>query len=105
MMKNNNLIESDNCSSYYDYLKQKYHSERTIHNYLSFVNSSLVLRYLKEIAYKDSIYKVEDFDILLKLYLAIKDDKDNIRLHRVYSSAVSRYIKFMFPNIKLRQLY
>ena len=104
-MKNNNLSKNDNYSSYCDYLKQKFASERTILNYLSFVESSLVLRYLKKIANKDSIYKVEDFDILLKLYLAIKDDKDNIRLHRIYSSAVSKYIKFMFPNIKLRQLY
>lgn len=105
IMRQNYIIDDDNCRLYSKFLTEKFESERTIRNYLTFVNSSIVMRYLSEIAHTDSIYKVEDFDTFLKLYLAIKEDKDNIRLHRVYSSAVSKYIKFKFPDKKIRKSY
>ena len=46
----------------------------------------------------DNIYQIEKFEDSIKLYLEVKEDKDNIRLHRVYSAAVSKYIKYRFPN-------
>lgn len=104
-MRRNYIIENDACKQYLEFLKEKFQSDRTIRNYLMFVNSSLVLRHIKRIAKTDSIYNIDDFSVLLKLYLAIKEDKDNIRLHRVYSSAVSKYVKFRFPDKKLRKLY
>ena len=104
-MRRNYIIENDVCKKYLEFLKEKFQSDRTIRNYLIFVNSSLVLRYIKEIANTDSIYKIDDFNVLLRLYLAIKEDKDNIRLHRVYSSAVSKFVKFRFPDKKMRKLY
>lgn len=55
-----------------------------VNNYLNEVNPSLV-----------TVYDTDDIELLGYVYRMIRDDVDNIRLHRIYSGAVNRYIEFL----------
>lgn len=104
-MRKNPFIENENYIGFQSYLRANFSSERSIRNYLCFVNSSVVSRVVGNLFNINSIYQIDDFENLLKIYLGVKEDEDNIRLHRVYSAAISKYIRFRFPNKKLRESY
>lgn len=104
-MRKKSFIENENYIGFQNYLRANFSSERSIRNYLCFVNSSVVSRVVGNLFNFNSLYQIDDFEDLLKIYLGVKEDKDNIRLHRVYSAAISKYIKYRFPDKKLRELY
>lgn len=52
-------------------------------------------QYVLENTNTDDIFKITEMDELLDIYDAVKIDDNNIRLHNVYSGAVSAYIKYL----------
>lgn len=62
-MRKSSIIQNENCFGFQDYLQAKFSSERTIRNYLTFVNSSVVCRHLIKV---DSIYQIEKFEDIIK---------------------------------------
>lgn len=51
--------------------------------------------YTEEIAGTQDIFQITDKEELFNVYDAVKLDDDNLRLHNVYSGAVSAYIKYI----------
>ena len=70
-------------------------SEKFIRTYTIYLKSSVVRKYTQGIAKTQDIFQIADKEDLLDVYDAVKLDDDNIRLHNVYSGAVSAYIKFL----------
>lgn len=78
------------------YLKKRGVTERGINNILSFAASHRVSAYLKDVLPQVStVYDTADVSILSTVYRKIREDADNIRLHRIYSGAVNRYIEYL----------
>lgn len=78
------------------YLKGRGVTERGIKNILSFAANYRVSAYLKDVLPQAStVYDTADVKALSSVYGKIRDDEDNIRLHRIYSGAVNRYIEFL----------
>lgn len=70
-------------------------SERFVRTYSIYLKSAVVKKYAQQIARTQDIFCIVDKDKLAEVYDAVKTDDDNIRLHNVYSGAVSAYIKFL----------
>lgn len=78
------------------FLQNRGVTERGITNILSFAGNRRVSNYLTEIEPSIStVYDTNDVDLLAYVYRMVRDDDDNIRLHRIYSGAVNRYIEFL----------
>jgi hypothetical protein len=81
------------------HLRSKGVTERGISNILSFAANKRVNKYLVEEAPTlQNIYDTDDVSLLTYVYQMVKDDEDNIRLHRIYSGAVNRYIEYLSGN-------
>ncbi len=71
-------------------------TERGINNIISFAANRRVNVYLSEVdSSLSSIYDTTNVELLSRVYRMIRDDEDNIRLHRIYSGAVNRYIEYV----------
>ena len=71
-------------------------TERGINNIISFAANRRVNVYLNEIEPGlSSVYDTTNVELLSDVYKMVRDDEDNIRLHRIYSGAVNRYIEFL----------
>ena len=78
------------------FLENRGVTERGLNNILSFAGNRRVNSYLNEVEPSlVTVYDTEDIDLLGYVYKMIRDDEDNIRLHRIYSGAVNRYIEFL----------
>ena len=78
------------------FLEARGMTQRGINNILSFAANHRVNVYLNQIEPGlSSIYETKNVELLSIVYKKIRDDKDNIRLHRIYSGAVNRYIEFI----------
>ena len=78
------------------HMQSKGVTERGITNILSFAANRRVNKYLiEEAPTLQNIYDTDDICLLTHVYQMVKDDKDNIRLHRIYSGAVNRYIEYL----------
>lgn len=78
------------------FLQNRGVTERGITNILSFAGNRRVSNYLTEIEPSIStVYDTNDVDLLAYVYRMVRDDDDNIRLHRIYSGAVNRYIEYL----------
>ena len=81
------------------YLRSKGVTERGINNILSFAANRRVNKYLVEgDSALQNIYETDDVSLLTYVYQMVKGDEDNIRLHRIYSGAVNRYIEYLSGN-------
>ena len=81
-------------AGFIEFLKPNY-SEYSIYRTLGYVQSVLVTNIVKEVAGKDCIYDVKDLEQLERIYKRIRNEDQNARLHKVYSAAVHRYIRFV----------
>ena len=78
------------------HLRSKGVTERGISNILSFAANNRVNKYLiEEAPTLQNVYDTDDVSLLTYVYQMVKDDEDNIRLHRIYSGAVNRYIEYL----------
>jgi len=80
-------------AGFIDFLKPNY-SEYSIYRTLGYVQSVLVTNIVKEIAGVDCIYDVKDLEHLDKIVKRVRKEDQNTRLHKVYSAAVHRYIRY-----------
>ena len=65
---------------------------------MTYLTSRLVRSSAKNISGCDSIYKVDSLTQLNEIYQIVKADKNNVRLHNIYSGVVSAYIKYITGN-------
>ena len=78
------------------FLENRGVTERGINNILSFAGNRRVNCYLNEVEPSlVNVYDTDDIDLLGYVYKMVRNDEDNIRLHRIYSGAVNRYIEFL----------
>lgn len=96
-----NLLQIDPIekrNGFKGFLLKRNPSESFATKYMTYLTSSLVRRSTKNISGYDSIYKVEKLIQLNKIYQTVKADRNNIRLHNIYSGVVSAYIKYITGN-------
>ena len=77
------------------YLLNRNPSEKFVRTYGIYLRSNIVRKYVQNKSEVDNIFDVTDMDVLLDIYDAVKLDDNNIRLHNVYSGAISAYIKYL----------
>ena len=88
--------ENPRVAGFVKFLQKRGVTERGISNILSFAGNRRVSIYLKEVEPSlSTVYDTSDVELLGYVYRMIKDDEDNIRLHRIYSGAVNRYIEYL----------
>lgn len=75
-----------------DFLLKRNPSESFADKYVTYLNGKLVRSKIKLITGKDDIYSVDSVQQLNKIYLEVKTDSANVRLHNIYSGVVSAYI-------------
>ena len=70
-------------------------SERTLSNY----KNALKSRFIKEILLKDykaeSLFEIDDLELLWKIYSKINLHPNNVNKHRLYSAPIMKYIRFL----------
>lgn len=81
-----------------DFLLKRNPSETFALKYMTYLTSSLVRSKTKNVTGYDNIYKIENLSLLNKIYQLVKADKNNVRLHNIYSGVVSAYIKYITGN-------
>lgn len=85
-------------NSFRNFLLKRNPSESFADKYMTYLTSPLVRNCAKKISGCDSIYKVDSLNQLNEIYQLVKADKNNIRLHNIYSGVVSAFIKFITGN-------
>ena len=96
-----NLLQLEHLekrNGFRDFLLKRNPSESFAAKYMTYLTCSLVRSYTKNISGCDSIYEVENLTQLNEIYQRVKADKNNIRLHNIYSGVVSAYIKYITGN-------
>ena len=76
------------------YLKERY-SEYSIYRTIGYIQSPLVSNVVKQLTGKELIYDVMDVDSILKIYRTVHKSEQDIRLHKVYSASVNRYLRYI----------
>ena len=82
-------------SRFRNFLLQRNPSVKFADKYLLYLDSSLVKKYLKDLAGTENIYSIKSIELLQAIYEVLKNDDNNKRLHNVYSGVVSAFIKFL----------
>ena len=85
----------EKIASFREFLLKRNPSEKFAIKYSTYLSSSLITSQTKHIAGVDRILDVINLGDLNKIYLSVKANSSNIRLHNVYSGVVSAYIKFL----------
>ena len=85
---------ADMQAGFLDYLK-KHYSEYSVYRTIGYVQSQLVCNAVKEHTGKDLIYEVKDEKSILIIYRTVHNSEQDIRLHKVYSAAVNRYLRYL----------
>ena len=94
-MKTINRTPVEKQNGFSQFLLDRNPSAKFIRTYGIYLRSNVVRQYTQSIAHTSDIFKIEDMDQLLDIYDEVKLDENNIRLHNVYSGAVSAYIKYL----------
>lgn len=81
-------------AKFIDYLNSKY-SEYSVYRTIGYVQSEFVRTILKDNTGEDCIYDVTDVATLKHISSLIRNNEKDIKLHKVYSSALNRYIIFL----------
>ena len=68
---------------------------------IRYLDSVLVVKYVKKVAGKDSVYYIRDVEVVKQIYLSVQKDVDNINAHQRYSAALLHYCKFLALKIKV----
>ena len=90
-----NKTPKEKENGFSQFLLNRNPSAKFIRTYGIYLRGNVVRHYTKSIAHIPDIFMIEDMDLLYDVYDAVKLDENNIRLHNVYSGAVSAYIKYL----------
>jgi len=82
---------------------EKYATENRQRFDLRFLTSPLILKYVKKLSDKDSIFEIRDEDLVRQIYQCVLTDVDNVNAHQNYSAAVLHYRKFLSLKITVRK--
>lgn len=85
---------ADKQSGFVKYLEKRY-TAYSVYRTIGYVQSSLVSEYVKSVSGENIIYDVKDLERLRSIAAKIRNSEKDIKLHKVYSSAVNRYINFL----------
>lgn len=89
-------VHSEKMVAFRDYLLKRNPNAEFADRYITYLQSSLVRATIQQVCGNASVIEdVEDIDNLQKIYLVLKEHRDNKRLHNIYSGVVSAYIKFL----------
>ena len=94
-MKNIDKSPKEKENGFGKFLLERNPSQKFVRTYGIYLRSQVVRRYVLENSHTDDIFQVTDMNELLDIYDALRIDDNNIRLHNVYSGAVSAYIKYL----------
>lgn len=78
-----------------EFLLRRNPSEKFADKYIAYLNSSLVRNTTRHFTGNENIFAVSNILTLQYIYITVKKDKANIRLHNIYSGVISAYIKFL----------
>lgn len=78
-----------------EFLIKRNPSKKFADKYATYLTSNVIKNNAMSLYGTESILDIDDVVKLNKVYLAVKSDAANIRLHNVYSVALSAYIKFL----------
>lgn len=85
---------ADKQESFIAYLKTKY-SDYSVYRTIGYLQSPLVCIAVKQHTRCEWIFEVKDAASISKIYNTVHKSEQNIRLHKVYSAAVNRYIRYL----------
>lgn len=85
---------ADLQAGFIEYLK-KHYSEYSIYRTIGYVQSQLVCNAVREHTDKKLIYEVKDVKSVILIYRSVHNSDQDIRLHKVYSAAVNRYLRYL----------
>lgn len=84
-------MEKNNQQLFFDWLDG---SERTVLNYKNAINSTYLKTVLKTMFDTSNLFDLSDLVQLWQMYSFVKQDDNNVRNHRIYSSAIMKYMRF-----------
>ena len=70
---------------------------------LRFLTSALVLKYVKQVSGKESIFDIRDEEVVKQIYQGVLTDVDNVNAHQNYSAAILHYRKFLSLKISVKK--
>jgi hypothetical protein len=85
----------NNREGFTRFLLERNPSPKFIRTYEIYLCSQIVKKYTKEVVGTDNIFEISKTDDIRDIYTQVKWDENNIRLHNVYSGAVSAYCKYL----------
>ena len=85
---------ADKQSGFIAYLKAKY-SEYSVYRTIGYIQSQLVCNAVKKHTGLELIYDVKDLEQVHLIYRTVHSSEQDIRLHKVYSAAVNRYLRYL----------
>jgi hypothetical protein len=92
--KNSVYRFAEKQSGFVQYLKNRY-SEYSVYRTIGYVQSSYVTEYVKSVTGESIIYDVKTVELLRNIAVKIRNSERDVKLHKVYSSAVNRYINYL----------
>lgn len=85
----------NNRDGFTRFLLERNPSPKFIRTYGIYLSSQVVKKYTKETVGTDNIFEISSVKNINDIYSKVKSDENNIRLHNVYSGAVSAYCKYL----------
>lgn len=76
------------------YLQSKY-SDYSVYRTIGYVQSKFICEIVKQVTDKDIVYDVTNIDFLNKIMDIVRASEKDLKSHKMYSSAVNRYISFL----------
>ena len=80
-------------------------TEESIDRFVTYLGSKCISLAIKQVCKSEDLFLITDISTLMKIYRIVYFDGNNIRLHRVYSSALMKYIFFRAGVENLRGHY
>ena len=78
-----------------EFLLNRNPSNSFANKYITYLNGSVVKNAVHDVCSKQSIWEISDMSELMTIYNLVRANKDNVRLHNVYSGVISAYMKFL----------
>ena len=94
MKRGTSLYNNPTCTQYCEYMLSRI-AHSTVRGYISALNSPTVKSLLKTIKPVDSVFEIEDSEILVKLIQVVSTDDINKNSHSRYTAALRSYHEFL----------
>lgn len=78
-----------------DFFKQLNLSASTTRHYKEALKSDFLKDIVEKECQKSDIFEITDLNLLWKIYSMVNLHPHNIRVHRAFSSAIMKYIRFL----------